>query len=309
MNLVLVLRSGQQRDLHAALPGGTALSPRLVPEGFDPRVAPLALLGQDPRSTWTGPAGYGLAAAKAYQSEDETAYLLTPVRVADGTIEESVRLGPGKVRDLKEWLGEELVAEAAQVVASDPPLLLVAEAHVGPSAIAPAELVGRRIDELPAGPPAVLGRVIEASRQAFLELGGGATHLFPNSPGCPTRVQPLRETWLGLGPSAVVGDGPDARAIARLLGLSHRPVVSGGLGLQEALHEVAGRDLVIAVLSDAQAEAFGPLDKALPDVQNLAVAWAPDSEGRVPLVWLSREGIELGEGVDLLRPLALQGSS
>lgn len=309
MNLVLVLRTGPEGDPLRALPGGATLRPKLVPEGFDPRVAPLALLGQDPRSAWTGPAGYGVAAAKAFQAEDETAYLLTPVRAVGDTIQQPVGLGLGKVRDLLEWLGEELLGEAAQLVASDPPLLLVAEAHVGPSAIAPAQLSGRRLDELPAGPPAVLRRIVEASRQALLELGGAATHLFPNSPGCPTRVQPLRETWLGLGASALVGDGPDAQAIARLLGLSHRPLDSGGLGLREALHEVQSKDLVVAWLSDAQAEAFGALDKALPDVPNLAVAWPADKDGAVPLIWLSRDGSEVGEGVDLLRPLALRGSS
>jgi hypothetical protein len=306
VNLVLVLRTGPERDPLTALPGGTTLRPSLVPEGFDPRVAPLALLGQDPRTAWTGPAGYGIAAAKAFQAEDEAAYLLTPVRAAGGAIEQTVRLGRGKVQDLLEWLGEELIGEAAQLVASDPPLLLIAEAHVGPSAIAPAELSGRRLDELPSGPPAVLQRVIEASRKACLELGGAATHLFPNSPGSPTRVQPLRETWLGLGASALVGDGPDAQAIARLLGLSWRPLSSGGLGLREALHEVQGKDLVVVWLSPAQAEAFGPLDIALPDVPNLAVAWPSDREGAVPLTWLSRDGSALGEGFDLLRPLALR---
>ena len=97
VKLLLVVRPGRERDLQAALRGGTLAHPELVPAGYDARVAPLALLGQRPHATWTGPAPYGLAAARAAHAEDETAYLLTPVRVRGETIEADVVVSVDKL--------------------------------------------------------------------------------------------------------------------------------------------------------------------------------------------------------------------
>lgn len=291
MKAVLVVCPGGEESVRAALPDGRLLLPEWVPDGFDPRVGLLALLGQDPLGTWTGPAPWGVAAARAAQAEDETAYLFTPVRVADGRILEPVPMGPGRVRDLFEFLREEADGEMAQPIAGDPPVLLVAEPLVGPPALAPAVLSGRSLDALPAGPPAVLTRLIEASRRACLEVGGSATHLFPNSPGGPSGVHPLRETWLGLGPSVVVGNGPLAVALSELLRLARFPAESP----EAAIERFGPRyDLVVVILDS-------PPDSALELGCPTVVTSDPDLLGRVPVA-VSR-GVPLGEGVDLLKPL------
>ena len=58
----------------------------LAPPDFDPAAAWLALLGQSPAARWRGPAPLALAAAGRSLGEDETVYLLSPVRAAGGRI-------------------------------------------------------------------------------------------------------------------------------------------------------------------------------------------------------------------------------
>jgi hypothetical protein len=290
---VLVVCPGGEESVRAALPGGRHLLPELVPDGFDPRAGLLAVLGQDPRGTWTGPASWGIAAARAAQAEDETAYLFTPVRAVDGRIVESRPMSPGRARDLFEWLREEAGGEMVQTVPGDPPVLLVAEPLVGPPALCPATLAGRSLDTLPAGPPALLARMIETSRRACAEFGGPVTHLFPNSPGGPSGVRPLRETWLGLGPSVVVGDGPLAVALSELLRLSRVSAETP----QVAVERYGPRyDLVVVVMDT-------PPDSALELGCPTVVVSDTDFLGRVPVA--VSDGVALGEGVDLLKPLLI----
>ncbi|RMG16617.1 MAG: hypothetical protein D6731_05780 [Planctomycetota bacterium] len=301
MKLCLTLCDGDPAAVRAALPEGSFLAPRLVPPGFDPAVARLALLGQDPRSTWTGPAAWGLSCVRTDLAEDESAYLFTPVRVADGVVVEApVRLASGRVLDLLEWFEEETPCDPVQVFAANPPLLVLGEPHVGPPALRPEPLVGRSLSDLPAGPPELLRRMIDMSELACLEVGGRATHFFPNSPGPPSRVQPLRETWLGLRRALVVGGSPVAYGLAHSLRIGHAPAAAGD-ELAAARAAAEGQELVVIVREEPPAE----LAAAFPDALALAVAGRPDAEGRVPLAWLSRAEQALDEGVDLLKPLAL----
>jgi hypothetical protein len=218
---LLVLCSGAPPALEGAPPHTI----RAAPAGFDPLAAWLALLGQDPVARWRGQAPFALAAAGGVQAEDETAYLLSPVRVAGRRIEEVLELGPNTQREVLDLLEEALEDEVLTLRAGPlGPSLALAEEVPGPPQVAHDSLVGRELDDLPAGPPGLLARLIQASAQACSEAGRprGATHLFPHGPARAEGFEPIREAWLGLSGAAFVG-GPLAHALATLLGGTHWP--------------------------------------------------------------------------------------
>lgn len=197
----------------------------VAPAGFDPLAGWLALLGQDPVARWRGRAPLALAAAGGVQAEDETAYLLTPVQVVNGRIEKVLELGPRTQRELLDALEESLEDEVLTLRAGPlGPTLALAEEVPGPPGVALEPLVGRDLEDLPAGPPDLLRRTIEASRAACSATGQpqGVTHLFPHSPAAPDGLEPIREAWLGLASASFVG-GPLAHALGVLLGGTHWP--------------------------------------------------------------------------------------
>lgn len=299
MTLVLVLDAASRPG---AIAGGRSTPVSLVPDDFDPACYGLALLGQDPVATWSGPAPFALAAAGHELAEDETAYLLSPVRVPREDpaerITEVVPLGPIRTGELLEALEEELVGEALMLVPGRPAVLVLAEPLKGPPTLLGEPLVGRSLEEIPSGPPALLDRVIDGSARACADAGRprGATHLFPHSPGGPSGVRPLRETWLGLGTCAVVGGSSFARSLAGLLHVGH--VASHpGAAVATAAGLLDGHDLVVVVC-----EQPGQDLTLLRRASALVVAGQPRA-GQVELTWRGPAGVELGAGCGLLRPL------
>ncbi|MGE0712384.1 MAG: hypothetical protein AB7N76_33015 [Planctomycetota bacterium] len=274
------------------LPEGERRRVALVPAGIDPGAAWWALLGQDPAAAWTGPAPLALASAGLPLAEDESAYLLEPVRVDGERVVEALALEPALRRALVERLRAALEGEGLAVHATPWGIALVLpERASGPPAPAtPRALLGRPVDALPAGPPALLRRVVAAARAVCAAAPGPVTHLLPGAPSGPARMQPLREAWLGLGPVAAVGDEAWTRALALLLGCAAWPCPPGAELALAAERRVA---LVVAICPQAVAA------EALP--ARVAVAGPPDARGALELAW---RGAALGEpGPDLLRDL------
>jgi len=297
MKLAVVLVPGFELP---PLPGGGQTEQRiLAPPGYPMAAALLALLGQDPLA-WTGPAAFAACAAGVTLASDETAYLLTPVRARDGAIVEEVACPALRRRGGLAELDEALEGEALQLLAGEPPVLLVGEPLTGPPALWAETLVGRRLDALPAGPPALLRRVIDASRG---KLPGGAL-LFPNSPGRAGRWRPLREAWLGIGPGVLTGSSPLAAALAGALGLRLEPAPAGG-EVAAAAAAAGSCEVAVAVCAETPAS-LEPLAAAEALV---AVAPVATPGGALPLLELAWRGpAEALPERDPLRALALPGS-
>ena len=68
-------------------------------------------------------------------------------------------------------------------------------------------------------------RFAARSAEALREVGrpGRATHLLPCAPSGPTRFRPLREAWLGLGPTSCTGPREWTLAARVLLGCDPWP--------------------------------------------------------------------------------------
>ncbi len=286
MRLAVVLcdaRAGP--PLEELLPGARPARREVTPAGWPSPAVWLGLLGQEPLAAWRGPAPFLAASAGVELSEDETAYVLSPVRVEDGEIVAAPEPHPSRVEGAFEHLREALSGEPLSVTAAPAGLvLIVPEPAAGPAAPCAAPLVGRRLDALPAGPPALLERVIARSRAAWAEVGGPATHFFPHTPGGPPRVRPLREAWLGLGPSVVVGDARAsgaARALATLLRLDLAPLAADPLAAAAA---EARADLTLVVTQDE------PDPRALARLAEAAGALAlvRAASGRAELAWRAR---------------------
>lgn len=261
---LLVLCAGEPPAVEGAAPQTL----RVAPAGFDPLAGWLALLGQDPVARWRGRAPLTLAAAGGVQAEDETAYLLTPVRVAGGRIEAELELGPHTQREVLDHLEEALEDEVLTLRAGPwGPSLALAEEVPGPGQVAHEPLAGRALDDLPAGPPELLARLIQASASACSEAGRprGATHLFPHAPAAAGSFEPIREAWLGLASVSFIG-GPLAHALASLLGGTHWPARP-----EEVLQVAKSRQdaLVVAV------EPTPPTDLDLTGLGRLALAGPP----------------------------------
>lgn len=275
----------QGPPLDALLPGAGAARREVTPAGWPSAAGWLALLGQEPLAAWTGPAPFLAASAGIELSPDETAYVLSPVRVEDGVVVAAPAAHRSRLEAACEHLREALADEPLSVVAGPAGLvLIVPEPAVGPAAPCAAPLVGRRLDAPPAGPPVLLERVIARSREAWAEVGGPATHFFPHTPGGPPQVRPLREAWLGLGPSVVVGEARgsgEARALATLLRLDLAPVAADPLGA--ALAE-AWADLALVVTRGAPDP--GALARLADAAGALALVRA--AAGRAELVWRAR---------------------
>ncbi len=298
MQTALILSAG---SLPQKFAGAERATQSLVPPGASPGRVALALLGQDPLTRWSGPAALGAAAAGIQLAEDESAYLLSPVRAEGGVILEELSLSPDAQVEVLEALREELCFEALQLAPGRPPILLVGRPLPGASTLEAEPLEGRSLSALPQGPAELLEGVVSASPDALADRGAGrATHLFPHCPSALSGAQPLRETWLGLGPSAVVGSSPLAKALATLLSLRHIPA-RPGQALQVAAREGAPYDLVV-MLSEGEAleeEALAALPRWV---------WAStqaDSAGKVSLLW---RGGEQGKGSNLLQDLVLGGN-
>src|SRR5690606_30336348 len=86
-----------------------------------------------------------------------------------------------------------------------------------------------------------------------------------------------RAVWPTVGPVAVVGASPLARALARLLELALVPAEPGG-ELRAAADALAGHDVVVALLT-APAIDLAPLDGA----PLVVLASEPDGDGTVEL--------------------------
>ena len=80
----------------------------LVPAGIDPQAAWWALLGQDPAARWTGLPPVWLGSVGRVIAEDETGYVLRPVRAEPFA---EVQLGAGPRRRVLEALAELLDEE------------------------------------------------------------------------------------------------------------------------------------------------------------------------------------------------------
>jgi hypothetical protein len=301
VRLVLVLCGQGPNELLAAAPLDHQARRSLVPAGYAPQVGALALLGQDPLQAWAGPATWAALGAGSVVSEDETAYLLTPVRLEGERVAEVLRPGAGALDDLREALGEDpdLAGEAAAIAVAEGELVLVVGTPFqGPPSLRRERLVGRSADCLPAGSARLLARVVVAGRRVggrLLTGAAGSGALIPHSPGGPAELTPLREVWLGVGRGVVVGArAQSVRALAEGLGLARIAVRPG-----EELHTVAeaeGRyDVGLALVEEP-----GDLD-LLAGASAVVVASAPDEAGWVGLAWRG-EGV-LGEGVDPLRGL------
>ena len=299
---LLVLCAGEP----PAIEGASAQTLRVAPAGFDPLAGWLALLGQDPVVRWRGRAPLALAAAGGVQAEDETAYLLTPVRVAGRRIEATLELGPNTQREVLDFLEESLEDEVLTLRAGPlGPSLALAEEVPGPPQVAHEALTGRDLDDLPAGPPELLARLIQASALACSEAGRprGATHLFPHAPARAGGFEPIREAWLGLTSVAFVG-GPLAHALASLLGGTHWParpdqVLEVAYSHRDGPHQNA---LVVAV----EPEAPSLLD--LTGWDRLALAGPPRATDAGVDLTLRLRGASPGSGAptaDLLRSWAV----
>lgn len=274
----------------------------LSPPGFDPRAAWFALLGQSPATRWAGPAPLALAAAGRSPAEDETIYLLSPVR-ADGVILAETPLSPNQQSDLLEAL-EESLEDAGLSCCAGPlgPTVTIGDAVAGPPSVVAEQLAGRALSDLPAGPSALLERLIASSARACAQRGfpRGATHLFPHAPAARLAYLPLREAWLGLGKVAFVG-GPLARACATLLGGTHWPSEPHQV-LAEALARSATNALVIAI----EPAPLGPGElRALSDFERLCLVSTPSPGPEGIEVLLTQRGGSLEQpGPDLLRSFA-----
>lgn len=278
-------------------PGGLPERPRrrvrLAPPGFDPACAWWSALGQEPRACWSGPAPLVLAAAAQVIAEDETGYVLRAVEASEGVVTREVELGLGAQRDLLERLDADelsLFASAWGLAA------LVPEPMSGPPQQGPPRLLGRALSDLPHGPPALLERLVARSGEALRELGrpGRATHLVPCAPSGPTRLRPLREAWLGLGPVSCTGPRPWTLAAQVLLGCDPWPSHPG-----RELSDSRERPSQLCVVVCAEGLEEGQLD-----AEPAAIALGPpDAEGEVELTWRGPE--PSGEGPELLRAWAL----
>jgi hypothetical protein len=295
VRLLLVLAPGAHVEPGALLPTGRLATPHVARSGQAREAGYLGLLGQDPQvQAWTGPAAfYAAAAGLDLVREEETAYLLDLVRVDDGRIAEAgLPWGPVRQGEILGRLAEALDDEPLQVCGGRPPVLVVGEPCVGPPVGAAAPLVGLALDDLDAGPPALLRRVIEEGRAACAAAGRPGHTVFPHAPAGPGDVTPLREAWLGLGPSAVVGSRPEAEALAKLLSLTHVPARAGE-ELAQARREADVQDLVVAVCDGVPTE-LGEWGDAV-----VVVAADSQCDGLCELAW--RGGAEaLGEGEHLL---------
>ena len=245
-----------------------ALTLQVAPTGFDPLAGWLCLLGQDPVACWRGPAPLVLAAGGGVQAEDETAYLLAPVRAEGGAIQAVLELTESPQREVLEQLEESLEDEVISLQAGPlGPSLTLAEAVAGPPSVAGEVLIGRTLDDLTTGPRGLLSRLVQASEGACLAAGRprGVTHLFPHAPAAPGGLIPLRESWLGLPSVSFVG-GPLARALASLLGGTHWPARA-----DEVLRLARARiDALVVAVEPATLE---PLE--LTGIPRLAIAGPP----------------------------------
>lgn len=276
---------------------------RVAPPGFDPRCAWLALLGQDPLATWQGAAPLALAAEGRTLGEEETAYRLTPVAASGGVVTACPAWGAATLRSARTRLAEPCDELGVSLALGLGELIAVLPETVsGPPVQTEDPLEGRALDDLPAGPPGLLSRLLAASARACAALGhpGGATHLWPQTPAVgPARAQPLREAWLGLGPWCAIG-GELAAGLAGLLGGDPWPTPP------EQSWEVAGARhsaLVVLVEPKLPAAAWEELAR---DPARFAVASAPrrSAAGLELELWV---GGASGGGLAGLRAWALGG--
>ncbi|HBP21515.1 MAG TPA: hypothetical protein DEA08_27480 [Planctomycetes bacterium] len=226
-------------------------------------------------------------------AEDETGYVLRAVEASEGVVAREVELGLGAQRDVLDHLDADELSLFASVWGL---AALVPEPMSAPPQQGLQSLVGRALGELPHGPPALLERLVARSAEALREVGrpGRATHLLPCAPSGPTRFRPLREAWLGLGPTSCTGPREWTLAARVLLGCDPWPSHPG-----RELVESRERPSALSVVVCAE-----ELDLLDLDAEPAAVVLAPpDGEGWVELTWRGAE--PSGEGADLLRAWAL----
>lgn len=226
-------------------------------------------------------------------AEDETGYVLRAVEAQDGVVTREVELGLGAQRDVLDRLEADELSLFASVWGL---AALVPEPMSGPPRQGPLDLRGRALSDLPHGPPALLERLIARSAEVLREVGrpGRATHLLPCAPSGPSRFQPLREAWLGLGPTSCTGPRGWTLATRVLLGCEGWPSHPG-----RELAESRERPSELCLVVCTQ-----PLTPSDLDAEPAAVVLGPpDEEGAVEVTWRGPE--PEGEGADLLGGWAL----